>query len=88
MSVYASKSRRRPVRYVPGYGYPSRSVIDIGQIDVTREYRCPIPRASTRNRSQRVTTDWFCQGILAVLTVGALGMIGDGITLMLIARWQ
>lgn len=70
-------------------GHVARSVTGNGQNDVTRQYGCPIPRASTRNRLRLVTDPrWGARGILAVAAVLALCILMDGAVLMLLARWQ
>jgi len=75
------------VPYVPGY--PARSVTGNGQKDVTRQYRCPDPRAGTHRRSRRVTKARLdTHGIPAVITALALTLAADGGLLMLIAWWS
>lgn len=74
------------VPYVPGPS--SRSVTEIGQKDVTHEYRHVDSRAGTNRRSRRVAIDWNGHGILAVVAALAVAVLADGATLTLIAWLQ
>jgi hypothetical protein len=72
------------VVYVPGDD--ERTVAEKAAKRVTHEYGCGNHRANTPSWLQNVKlTDWDAHGIWAVIVALALGLIVDGVTLLLIS---
>lgn len=83
------------VTYVPGGGYKtlplgpdgSLSVTEKAAKRVTREYGCPIPRADTPNRLQRVTKILRDHGFLTLIALLIYCLAVDAATLWVITWW-